>query len=123
MQNSNLYRVVTFKKDDCDWKLNNIGYTPRLSYGKKTTNVEPTAKIGTYKLFIDRSTNKLDVNGKLIFENDIVEDETKARFFVKRGNIDQRFKYMNVSSGECLDQLEVDDRVWKVVNNLYLTKQ
>lgn len=119
--NSTLYRFVTFKKDNKDdWKLSSINYSPRLSYGQKETNVSPTAKVGTYILNIDRSTNKLDIDCKLIFENDIIENESKEKFVVTRGNKDIRFSYINTLTGKVLDPESVDNIKWRVIGNTYL---
>ena len=80
-----LYRYVTFKKDkDDSWYINHIGYSSKLTYDYKVTNVKSNEYFANYIINIDKGYDIIDKFGKVIYDNDLIKTSKNQIYLVKR---------------------------------------
>lgn len=119
-----LYRFVTFKKnkDHSGWYINHIGYSSRLTYDIKTTNIEPNELYSNYIITIDKGYNIVDKFGKIIYDNDLIKTSKNQIFLVKRKNNRKTPTFINVKNSLIRHSILYFDKVdWEIIGNIYNT--
>lgn len=115
-----LYRIVCYKKKNKDkLELHNIAYSKLLSYGLETTGISPTDPLGSYMLKVDKSLGMLDKDQKLLFENDLVENDKKQQYVIEWCQEKLGFVLRNSNPDDTLESLDITSQRWKLIGNKY----
>lgn len=115
MRNRNLYRIVTYKKEE----LQNLTYSQVINYGYEVTGIKKGEDVNQYKIIIDRNLGMVDKNQGLIFENDIVEDNKGNKYRVEWCQEKLGFVLRNAIPDRTLESLDITHQDWKIVGNRY----
>lgn len=103
-----MYRIITLKKK----KLYNVAYSPTLIYSQVLTKADGY----DCEIKINRCTYVADIDNKIIFEGDIIEDENQEQFEVKyifgRWVLESNKKFIN--------GLDYINKKFKIIKNIYL---
>lgn len=115
-----LFRYVTFKKNNCsDWYVDHIGYSSRLTYDYKVTNVKMSEPYNTYIINIDKSYDILDKQGNIIYDNDLIKAENKV-FLVKKKKNRKTPIFINMDNlKESHTILYLNKVDWELIGNVY----
>lgn len=115
-----LFRYVTFKKNNCsDWYVDHIGYSSRLTYDFKVTNVKASEPYNTYIINIDKSYDILDKQGNIIYDNDLIKAENKV-FLVKKKQNRKTPIFINMDNlKESHTILYLNKVDWELIGNVY----
>ena len=116
-----LYRYVTFKKDkDECWHIDHIGYSSKLTYDYKVTNIKSNEHYSNYIINIDKGYNIVDKSGRTIYDNDLIKTSKNRIFLVKRKNNRETPTFINIKNS--LDKhsiLYIDKTDWEIIGNIY----
>lgn len=115
-----LFRYVTFKKNNCsDWYVDHIGYSSKLTYDYKVTNVKMSEPYNTYIINIDKSYDILDKQGNIIYDNDLIKAENKV-FLVKKKQNRKTPIFINMDNlKESHTILYLNKVDWELIGNVY----
>lgn len=115
-----LFRYVTFKKNNCsDWYVDHIGYSSKLTYDFKVTNVKTSEPYNTYIINIDKSYDILDKQGNIIYDNDLIKAENKV-FLVKKKQNRKTPIFINMDNlKESHTILYLNKVDWELIGNVY----
>lgn len=117
----NRYRCVTYKKNSKgEWKLNNISYLSKLNYSKDITGIDANASVGSYVINIDRNIGK-DSRGRYVYENDVVMNENKESYIIKRYGTMSIL--MHIDNNSILNMSDMNKYKWRFIGNIYKSQK
>jgi len=113
----NRYRCVTYKKNSKgEWKLGNISYVSKLNYSKDVTGIDAGTSVGNYILNIDRNIGK-DSKGRYVYENDVVMNENKESYIIKRYGTMSIL--MHIGDNSILHMSDMHKYKWRFIGSIY----
>jgi len=118
-ESRNLYRIVSYRKDNGKLELHNISYSKMLNYGMSTTGISSNEPLDHYRLKVDRSSGMLDKDQKLIFENDLIENSKHQQFLIEWCQDKLGFVLRNSNPDDTLESLDITNQTWTLIGNKY----